>query len=228
VGATVLVSDPATIAIAMDKRKTHAFFLGNGFDTPVLYEWGGDSVADRMKYPLVIKPAVGSAAIGFTLIADPDSFAFYKDHVQDPLVQEYVEGDEFTLDILVDFEGRVRCVVPRKRLEVRAGEVSKAVTVRNPFIIETGRRVAEALPGAFGPITVQGFLTPDGKFKLIEINPRFGGGHPLAIQAGANFPRWIIEMMIGSADATDYTGWADGLVMLRYDTAVFVEETAIL
>ncbi len=136
-------------------------------------------------------------------------------------------GEEYTVDAFVDFDGKVRSVVPRLRLETRAGEVSKGMTVKNISIIETTRRVAEQLPGALGCLTIQCFLTPAGDLKYIEINPRFGGGFPLSIAAGADFPRWIIEMMLGRDPVIELDGWQDGTVMLRYDDAVFTTRDRI-
>jgi carbamoyl-phosphate synthase large subunit len=60
----------------------------------------------------------------------------------------------------------------------------------------------------------------------MEINPRFGGGIPLSLQAGADFPRWIIEMMLGREPALALDGSQDGIVMLRYD-AIFVTKDII-
>ena len=121
-------------------------------------------------------------------------------------------------------EDRVRKVGPN---EVRAGEVSKGVTVKDHRIIAIGKRVVEELPGARGPFAVQGFLTKEGSFLLTEINARFGGGHPLAIRAGADFPQWTIAMASSKPISIPPDEWKSGLVMLRYDEAVFVEEQAI-
>jgi len=227
VGTTALISDPDVIRIAMDKYNTYKFFTENGFDAPKLIDIDEALSRDDIKYPLFMKPAKGSASIGVMKIESKEDLEFFKDRISDPILQEYLERYEYTLDILVDFNGKVRCVVPRKRLEVRAGEVSKGMTVKDKKIIETGKRVVEALKGALGPITVQGFLTSDAEFKLTEINPRFGGGHPLAIAAGADYPRWIIEMMLGRDPEIKLDGWEDGLVMLRYDEAVFIRREDI-
>ena len=227
IGTTVLISDPTVIRIAMDKYNTHKFFVENGFAAPEVINIDKALSSDDIEYPMVMKPARGSASIGVTKIESKEELRFFKDKIPNPILQEYLDGYEHTLDVLVDFEGRVRCVVPRKRLEVRAGEVSKGVTVKDKKIIGTGKKVVEALKGALGPITVQGFLTSDGTFKLTEINPRFGGGHPLAIAAGADYPRWIIELMLGKNPEIKLDGWEDGLVMLRYDEAVFVRREDI-
>lgn len=227
VGITALVSDPDVIRITMDKYDTHKFLTERGFDVPKVINLNEALDRDDIEYPLLMKPARGSASIGVTKIESREDLIFFKDRIPDPILQEYLDGDEYTLDVLVDFDGKVRCVVPRKRLEVRAGEVSKGMTVKDERIIMTGKRVVEALKGSLGPITVQGFLTSDGKFKITEINPRFGGGHPLTIAAGADYPRWIIEMMLGRDPDIAIDGWEDGLVMLRYDEAIFVRREDI-
>jgi len=227
VGTAALVSDPDVIRIAMDKHNTHRFLAENGFATPKVFNVDEALGRDDIEYPLVIKPARGSASIGVTKIGNKEELEFFKDKLNNPILEECLHGSEYTLDVLVDFDEKVRCVVPRKRLEVRAGEVSKGMTVKDKRIIMTGKRVVEALKGVLGPITVQGFLTGDGEFKLTEINPRFGGGHPLAIVAGADYPRWIIEMMLERDPKIRLDGWEDGVVMLRYDEAVFTRRQDI-
>ena len=172
-------------------------------------------------YPFLIKPFDGSCSIGVEKVESGSELEFYSSHVNNPILQEFIEGEEYTVDVFVDFNGKVRSVVPRLRLETRAGEVSKGVTVKNQLIIETTKKVAEQLPGALGCLTIQCFLTPGGELKYIEINPRFGGGFPLSIEAGADFPRWIIQMMLGMNPDIEIDGWQDGTVMLRYDDAVF-------
>jgi carbamoyl-phosphate synthase large subunit len=140
------------------------------------------------------------------------------------VVQEVAPGREHTIDVLVDASGRCVSAVPRQRLEVRAGEVSKAVTVRSPALEDLAARVGAALPGAYGPLTVQVFAADDGGLAVIEVNARFGGGFPLAREAGADHPRWLIEEVAGLPSTADAGAWRAGLVMLRYDAAVFVDE----
>jgi carbamoyl-phosphate synthase large subunit len=125
------------------------------------------------------------------------------------------------VDVYAGLDGAARVAVPRRRLEVRGGEVAKARTVRHPEIIRQSLRLVESLGECAGVVTLQGFLTPEGRIKFIEINPRFGGGAPLAIRAGADFPLWLIEEHLGRRPAIEPAGWQDGLLMLRYDAAVF-------
>jgi carbamoyl-phosphate synthase large subunit len=132
-----------------------------------------------------------------------------------------VDGWEHTVDVYAGLDGVPRVAVPRRRLKVRDGEVVKAVTVRHGEIIRRSMELVEALKECVGVVTLQCFLTSDDRVRFIEINPRFGGGVPLAMRAGADFPRWLIEEHLGRRPDIDPEGWKDRLVMLRYDEAVF-------
>lgn len=221
VGTTALVSRPEVIAIAADKELTHRWLVEHGFPT-VRQAAPADALADirAWPFPLVIKPRGGSASVGVERI---DSAEQLRRTAKSPglIVQTIAMGDEYTVDVLVDRQGRATAAVPRRRIEVRAGEVTKAVTVRQRAVIELARRIAEALPDAYGPLNIQMFHEPTtGKLAVIEINPRFAGGFPLTYQAGGHFPRWIIEELLG-LHSTVNDAWQEGLVMLRYFDAVF-------
>jgi carbamoyl-phosphate synthase large subunit len=107
-------------------------------------------------------------------------------------------------------------------MEVRAGEVSKGMTRKHAGMMDMARRIAEALPGAFGSLNIQCFLEEGKTIRITEMNARFGGGFPLSCEAGADFPRWIVEELLGRPSGASWASWQDGLVMLRYDHAVFL------
>lgn len=223
-GVVVLVSSTETNEICFDKRKTYEYFKRIGVKTPEILEPEKVLSDPEAPYPFLLKPANGSCSQGVTKINNAKELAFFREYIEEPILQELVVGEEYTLDVLVDFQGNIYSIVPRLRIETRAGEVSKGMTVKNFAIMAAAMEVVKALPGAVGCITVQCFLTGSGEIKFIEINPRFGGGFPLSIQAGADFPRWIIEMMLGNKLHIDIDDWQDGVVMLRYDDAVFMRK----
>jgi carbamoyl-phosphate synthase large subunit len=172
---------------------------------------------------VVVKPRFGSASIGLAVVRDRVELELAT-REGDFVVEQRAPGDEYTIDTLVDTNGRCVGAVPRRRLEVRAGEVSKGVTARVERLLDLARCVSEALPGAYGPLTIQIFL--DGSTEethVIEINPRFGGGFPLAFAAGAKFPRRLVEEILGIQPKSSVDDWRDGLVMLRYDEGIFVD-----
>lgn len=226
-GATILVSSPKIIEISNDKRNTYEFFKANNIRTPKVYDIASSLVNPNMGFPCILKPSNGSSSIGVTKINNQEELRFFSTYRPDLLLQEFIEGEEYTVDVLVDFSGRILSVVPRLRIETRAGEVSKGMTVKNSLIIEETYKLMEKLKGAVGCITVQCFLTKNNEVVFIEINPRFGGGIPLSIGAGADFPRWIMQMRLGLDIDTRIDAWKDGVIMLRYDSEIFTSRAIL-
>jgi carbamoyl-phosphate synthase large subunit len=225
IGTTVAISSPEVAAIAGDKQHTHDWLVANGF--PTVVQGTVDDVRSdpsAWPFPLIVKPRFGSASIGVAVVHDLDAL----EHAapgDDAIVQTLATGTEHTIDLLADRTGRCLAAIPRKRIEVRAGEVSKAVTVRVPALAELAEKMCAALPGPFGALNFQVFVSPDaGQLAVIEVNARFGGGYPLSYAAGADFPLALVQDALGQPITAPLEGWRDGLVMLRYDAAVFVDE----
>ena len=221
-GSAVLVSSPQCNAICFDKRRTERFFREAGFRAPRILDIEAVLADEGTTYPLFVKPARGSCSVGAAVVRNRKELEYLAWAVPDPVLQERVLGHEYTVDVLVDARGRARCAVPRLRVETRAGEVSKGLTVKRRDVMDAAARVAEALPGAYGCQTIQCFVTPEEEIVFIEVNPRFGGGFPLAAQAGADFPRWIVEWTLGRDPDIPFDAWSDELAMLRFDDAYFV------
>ena len=227
-GIQVCVSSPEVVEICEDKVLTHAWLIRSGL--PTVGQATVEQVRaepERWPFPLVVKPRRGSGSIGVRVVASGEELAVASAG-GDCVVQTVAPGREHTVDVLAARDGRFLCGVPRRRIEVRAGEVSKGVTVRSAPLIDLARRVTEALPGAAGPVTIQVFVDPDtGAMVVIELNSRFGGGFPRANQAGAHYPQWLLEEVLGLPSTASSDGWREGLVMLRYDDAVFVDAAQV-
>jgi len=221
-GCRVLVSAPEVIDICQDKRKTYRFLIKNGFDTPATISVASALSKKKLNWPCFLKPWNGSAGKQNTFVNNRRELSFYAQRIPNAICQEFIEGTEYSCDVYVDFGMRVRCVVPRKRIEIRAGEVSKGQVVKNPHIISKATKLVEALGAGPGIITLQLFLTDNGKIKFIEINPRFGGGAPLSIKAGAYFPKWILQELSGKKLNIRSDNFKDDLIMLRYDSEVWL------
>jgi carbamoyl-phosphate synthase large subunit len=221
-GIETAVSSMEAVEIACDKVRTHEFLRSHGIPTVRQTDAVGVlTCIERWRFPLIVKPRRGSASIGVMKV---DSEAFLHSALstqQDLIVQEYARGFECTVNLFVDANGKCICAVPHKRIEVRGGEVSKAMILRDPHVIAVARKAAEALPGAYGPLNVQCFV--DGETVVItEINARFGGGYPIAFESGANFPLWLLQPGLHQELPGYYECWRDNLTMLRFDAAVFL------
>ena len=223
-GCTILVSDYEVVDICQDKRKTFKFLVKNRFDTPQTCT-PGQALSKKIKYPCFLKPWDGYASRGTATAKNRSELLFYSKRVPNCIVQEFIKGQEFTCDVFVGFDGEVKCVVPRKRIETRAGEVSKSETSKNSMVMRRTAELIGKLGAGPGVITVQMILTKDKQLKFIEINPRFGGGAPLSIRAGADFPKWILQQMAGKKLKIKFDGFEDKLRMLRYDAEVWIKKS---
>lgn len=222
-GCQVLVSTPEVIDICQDKRKTYRFLVKNGFDTPLTMSVRTALSKGKQNWPCFLKPWDGYAGRGNAVVNNRRELSFFAKRIPNAICQQFIEGTEYTCDVYIDFNLKVRCVVPRKRIEVRTGEVSKAQIVKKSRIMKQAASLAEKLGAGPGVITLQLFLTSDGDIKFVEINPRFGGGAPLSIKAGANFPKWILQELSGKKQNIRFDGFKDNLIMLRYDSEVWLQ-----
>ena len=213
----VVISDPDRIAICRDKRLTGSFFESVGLRHPA-------TVDDYTKYdggfPAFIKPKDGSSSINAYKVDDPAELEGYCNMVPDYIIQPYVSGTEFTVDVMCDFEGNPIFITPRIRLAVRSGEVLKTRICQDLQILTE----MESLVSSYrpcGPITVQ--LIRDersGEDYYIEINPRFGGGAPLSMKAGADSAEALLRLLTGERIGYQRGAAEDGAVYCRYDQSV--------
>jgi carbamoyl-phosphate synthase large subunit len=245
----VAISSPEAVAICADKQQTHRWLRRHGFPTPAQQDLSEALANPNDPFPRIAKPRRGSGSVGVRRVGSHEELRALAAVVEDsgsralrdrpPLaqsrgqtggqsvgprefvVEEIAPGEEHTINVFVDAAGVCRSAVPHRRIEVRAGEVSKAVTVRHDGLIDVARRIAEALPGARGPMSIQCFLAPDGSLRVTEINARFGGGYPLTHRAGARFTDWILEELL-AVPSSATNDWTDNLTMLRYDREVCV------
>jgi carbamoyl-phosphate synthase large subunit len=216
----VACSGPQTIGIASDKRRTDQFLRAHQLPSvPRIDLWRAQQLDPTLPFPLVVKPSQGSSSQGVQIVHDPEELSFYLKRTPEPIVQRKAEGQEFTTNMFVDRRGRCLAAVPHWRVETRGGEVSKCVTVRKEALQALAEQLADALPDAFGPLCFQAFVTHDDQVQVIELNARFGGGYPVAHQAGANFIRLLIDQVEGQESSS--IEWTDGLAMTRWDDAVF-------
>ena len=217
-----MISSPELVRLARDKLKTAEHLAGRG--VPVPRSATPEAVlADPAAWPgpLMVKPRGGWSSLGLLKLDSVDALS--PDDLPDGcLVQEFLEGDEYTINLYFDPAGRPVCVIPHFRYEVRAGEVSKGVTRRLDAVEKLGWDFGAAIEGARGPLCIQAIVTADGRLGMFEINARIGGGYPLAHAAGARFTRWMLEEAAGLPSSA-HNDWRDGVVMLRYDAAVVVE-----
>ena len=205
----VPVSDPATARLMFDKKEAAEAFKNAGIPIPLTYK------IINAEMPVIAKPRFGSASKGIHIFHDIDDLMHLKS-LSEYLLQEYIEHNrEYTVDCYVSRKGEIMVTVPRERLEIMGGEVTRTVTTRLPALEEMSRKVI----GKFnlrGPVTLQ-FLhdLQADRYLLMEVNPRLGGGVICSIYAGAPITDYILCEALG-VEIRPCDDWIDRTLMARY------------
>lgn len=223
-GIIVMVSAPEVIKICSDKYRFYQFFQDSGID--VAATWLEDLNASHARFPLFVKSRYGAGGAGAFKAENPGQLRAFIEYCPDALTQEFIAGPEYTVDLFSDFSPRVISVVVRRRLEVVAGESYKAKTVNAADIVRLSIKAAEKLKSQ-GHITLQ-FIKNERQLKLIEINPRFGGGAALGFAAGCDSPSFLIELARGGKLTPRAGQFEEGLLMLRYTHDLFMRRGKVV
>ncbi len=182
-GVATWLPAPPAVDLCCDKAAFAARMAGAGVPHPATAARAADVAA--VPGPWVVKPRAGRGSRGVRLLDDRADVVAALREDADLIAQTRIPGREFTADALVGRDGRLRAAVPRWREETKAGISVKGRTFESPAVVDV---VAGALAavGLTGPANVQGFVADDGAVTVVEINPRFSGGLPLTLAAGAD------------------------------------------
>ena len=217
IGTLPLVSSPEIVAICYDKLETATFLDRCGLAAPRTYvqlEAAQEALSrGEITFPLVVKPRWGVSSIGLAFAEDDQEldFAFKTAEKQIArsflaqastaapggcvLIQERLSGEEYGLDIVNDLNGRHVCTFAKRKLRMRAGQTDRAVTVKDERLEKLGQTIGENL-GHVGILDCDLFVSEQG-CRVIDLNPRIGGGYPFSHIAGANYPAALIAWMNG-------------------------------
>jgi FMN phosphatase YigB (HAD superfamily)/carbamoylphosphate synthase large subunit len=216
-GSYIFVSDPLYVSICRDKRMTREFFNDCGLKTPQIVTDVEEYVGE---FPCFIKPIDGRLSINAFRVDTREELVGIAKRIKNYVIQPFIDGIEYTLDIFCDMQSNPIYITPRKRVKVRGGEVLKTEIIQDDIMIEEALR----LIGKFkpvGPITLQLIRQIDTEDDyFIEISPRFAGGSPLSMKAGADSAAAVLSIFQGkqlsyvSKAATNHTLFA------RYDQSV--------
>lgn len=212
-----LLSPAKTINICRDKHKSRNKFKELGLLVP-----NQVTPSKKTSFPLFVKPAAGSAGIGAQLIRDDEELQNAIHHQPNLIIEEYIDGPEYTVDVLCDFDSNPLIAVARRRIKIRSGEVNQGIIDMDPEILRLAKTAAEGF-SCQGPVTVQFKKNSKGQFVAIELNARMGGGLPLSIAAGADWPSYIINLVKGQQPCLCHN-IKNGLIMSRYDQSEFFQK----
>lgn len=243
-GVKVIVSNEHVIDIAFDKIKTFNFIKDIGLQTPLTYTTLKSVkqaiTQGKLNFPLVVKPRWGSASIGidFPETEEELDLAFQLQHIklkksilntaseQDLenaiLIQEKMNGQEYGLDIVNDFDGNYVGTFVREKLNMRSGETDKAVSVIDERFETISKIISENLKH-IGNLDCDVFVA-ENKLFVLELNPRFGGGYPFSHEAGVNTCAMYIEWLKGNKNIEHFKQYKAGKLFSKCDRMLEIKK----
>jgi carbamoyl-phosphate synthase large subunit len=223
-GAAVLLPPAEVVERMGDKYLAHETFERLGIPTPP--SWLPESIPSAVDFPALVKAREGFGSRHIYRANDREELDF---HLARTPVASFVQacclGEEFSIDVFCDFQGRCLNAIPRTMIESKGGESIKGITIKDPELIEYGRRVAEALP-IWGPANIQCFREADGVLLVTDVNPRFGGAFPLPHAAGSRYPELAIALANGEQPEPTVGEFREGVVMTRFFSHLSLTEGA--
>ena len=247
IGTTVVVSPPGVIDRCFDKWQTYAFLQAEGLPTPKTYltlsSASAALEAGELGFPLVLKPRWGAESVGLTFAQDDDELELGYDLLrrrlartsfagnpvetyegdQTVLIQEFIVGDEYSLDIVNDLSGRYVTTFAKQKLGLRAGETEGAVTVSDERLGHLGATLGRTLKH-LGPLECDVFLGAAGA-HVLELNPCLGSDYPFAHVAGADLPAALIAWARGEIPDPAWLRAEAGISSARFSRLLLLSQT---
>ena len=218
-GILVLCPDYDSAWICINKRQTHKKLESLGIPIPKIF------TKKTVKFPCIIKPSFGSGGTGVSLVNNMSEMESHLSKIEKPIIQEFVEGTEYSIDVFSDLNGIPLSIVPRIRIQTESGISIKGVTLYDKTLMDYCDKISRKLR-LIGPSCIQCIKSKKG-VKFIEINLRFGGGSILSLNANPSIVSNLIRMAKGEKPLINGK-FKNGLTMLRYYGEVFVPKDKIM
>lgn len=219
----VVAPRPGVVEAALDKYRTYVRLRDAGRSVPETWLASDLPPVEAHSFPLLVKPRRGRGSRGVRRVDDPDELTGALEASDaDPeslLVQEFVEGTEYTTSVVATRDGRLLGVVPKVALE-KDGSTVTGVTRRSRPVLAECRSLFETLQPD-GPMNVQQIVGEDGTPYTIEINPRFSSTSCLTAAAGVDEFDLLVRDRLGET-VSPPEEFEEGLYLQRYRDHVFV------
>lgn len=214
-GGTVFLPAPEVAAACQDKWLCHEALGAAGLPSPPTWPTEGTD-RDALPYPMMIKPRIGFAGRWIHRCDDREELDFFLARTPvASVLQQALPGEEFSIDCLGSLEGEAIGAIPRAMYQSKGGEQIKGETLDDPQLVDLAAAVIGGL-GLVGPCTIQCFREDGRILGVTDINTRFGGGFPLPLAAGGDYPFLILAMAAGEDVAPRLGTHRAGVVMTRF------------
>lgn len=216
-GILVIISDAALVKMCRDKYLLYKYLTDKGIPCVDTYDYKMElEKIKKLEFPVLAKERNGAGSMGILKINDWSMLTAYAENAdKDLIVQPFYDTKEFGVDAYVDFvTGELVAIFAKEKLRMKAGETEKSKSVKNKKLFELIKLVVQKM-NFRGPIDLDIFQY-NGKFYILEINPRFGGGYPHAYECGVNFVKYISTNAMGKANVPIVGEYKENQVLLKF------------
>lgn len=180
--------DPRSTRITRRKSETYSLFEGE----PWMPRWYRDLSAVE-RWPVLLKPDRGQGGQGVTLAHNRAEAKAALARLDEPVICEYLPGEELTVDCFTDWRRRLVHVGPRTRERVVGG-----ITMRShPHPCRDDiQHIAQCINDRLllrGPWFFQLKADTVGTWKLLEVSCRLSTGSVLQRAAGVNLSLMAVQ-----------------------------------
>lgn len=223
----IMVSDLEITSICFDKMRMYNFMMINNFKCAKTYDdledFKQDLNLNKISFPVIIKPRKGSASISVNKVFNIKQAELFFELYEDLIIQEYLDGDEYGIDVYTDLiSKKVISIFAKKKIAMRAGETDKAVSVIDKELFELVNNFVTKLDTR-GVIDIDVFRV-NGEYYISEVNPRFGGGYPVAYECGENYIKYIKNNLEGNINKENIGNYKENINVVKYDTLYTIND----
>ncbi len=174
-------------------------------------------------YPLVVK----GLFYGAEVVHNPEQGRTAFQHIANQwglpvLVQQHLQGEEINLSAIGNGDGSlIAPVMMKKRAVTDKGKAWAGITIDDPKLLQLAKRIAERMQW-LGPLEIEVLKDAEGRYHLIEINPRFPAWIYLSVGAGRNLPAALVTLALHGS-IPPFEEIRTGVLFLRYAQEVLVE-----
>ncbi|MBN2770555.1 MAG: ATP-grasp domain-containing protein [Spirochaetes bacterium] len=220
IGVRPIVSPYNDCELWLDKYDTYNFLRKNKFNCALTFNKFNDFETDlknkEIEFPAFIKPQKGSASLNINKVKNIQEAKIVFNSGEKMIIQEYLIGQEIGVDVYVDIISKeVISIFAKEKLAMRAGETDKARSFKCKNLFGLIKKLISKTD-LVGPLDIDVFKI-GRKYFISEINPRFGGGYPLAFECGENFPKLILNNLSGKENKPNISAYEENVIMMKHD-----------
>lgn len=223
-GIYVMVSEYDAVWICFDKLRFYEECSKNNL--PAIQTFDSFTLqSDISRW--VVKERYGAGSKNLFVNVSKEQVRELASQMEHPIFQPYINGEEYSADLYINREGKVKGCICRRRELVLHGESQITTTVRNEELERVCKIFAEAFQ-LYGHIVLQILVDDANNFHIIECNCRFGGASTLSIAAGLDSFYWfLLEVMGENLDNYLFQRSNIEKKLVRYPKDLIIEESDI-